>query len=162
MKYAARLCIFFSLIPNLMSNMKKLKQLDTWKMIAKKFIKATLFYGLAACLPSLINCRLGPYFKSMGQLSCLFNWGLGIAIAFAFEAPARHAQLMSFYFPKAMDILFTWLEQNGFPKQPPGFDTVVVLFAAIVVAIQSLRDFKKRVVSQDSDVKEPEKKANET
>ena len=65
-KHAAKICIFFSLIPNLIANARKLNDLETWKTIAKKFIKAVLFYGLAACLPGIVSCWFSPHLKSIG------------------------------------------------------------------------------------------------
>ena len=58
LKHAAKICIFFSLIPNLVANARKLNQLDTWKTIAKKFIKAVTFYCFAAYLPAIFWCNI--------------------------------------------------------------------------------------------------------
>ena len=145
MKYSAKLCIFFSLIPNLLTSVKKLHKLETWKTIVTKFIKAVLFYGFMASLPSFLLCALQPLTKSSGQLMSLTAWTLGFILSFAVESPYRHAQLFGFYFPRAFNIFMGLLRVNGFPEMHEHIDKLVICLAIIVVAIQGIRDMNKKI-----------------
>ena len=82
-----------------------------------KFMRSFMYLTAFACSPAMLMCmvsRSGFAFNRFTMTSCL---GLGALIAFFFEPPTRHIQLISFMLPKAIEGVARLLESRGWYKE---------------------------------------------
>ena len=90
--------------------MKKLiKEPKARKRLVEKYIRSTLYFALFGALPGMFLCQFSK-FLPFNRVTTLLCYLLGGIIGFAVEKPMRHAQLLTFMLPKAIDCLANLLE----------------------------------------------------
>ena len=68
---------------------------------------------------------------------------IGGFIAYLFETPSRHSQLLSFMMPKALETLYNLLSSRGFYKQKDWHAKAIVLIAWAIIAYSAIREYRK-------------------
>ena len=68
---------------------------------------------------------------------------IGFITAYFFEKPARHAQLVSFMLPKALETLAGVLARKGVFKKRSWHEGAVLLLVWAIIALTALLDYKK-------------------
>ena len=100
-----------------MSLKKLLKDKKARWILLEKYIRSVIYLSLFGALPACVMCDIMKLFpNSYGRIPITIQFVIGAVIAYRFEKPARHAQLVSFMFPKFMEVLYGMLATRGWFK----------------------------------------------
>ena len=79
----------------------------------------------------------------MSKSMAVTTIGIGCFVAYFFETPARHSQLVSFMLPKAIETFFSILERRSLYKSRKWHSYAVFMFAWIIISSLALLDNRK-------------------
>ena len=96
----------FIVLPAVIQSFRKLfKDSATRWHILEKFIRSTLYLTVFGALPPVVMCISGRFGLKPNKYSTPFFMGVGALVAFMFEPPTRHVQLLSYMLPKVIETL---------------------------------------------------------
>ena len=110
-------------------------------------MRSVIYLSLFGALPACIMCEMVRIFPTYGQFPITMQFLFGCVIAYRFEKPARHAQLVSFMFPKAMEVLYGFLATKGLFKKRAWHSFVAVLIVMAIIGTSAHVDYKKKLQS---------------
>ena len=144
-KTGLKLSVLFILLPSVLSNFRKvLKDGELRKRILIKYIRSTVYLMVAGALPASFMCIFMKFGMNIGKVLAGSTFGLGFLIAYLFETPDRHVQLLSFMLPKAIETMFTILELRKYYKSKDWHTYAVAVFAWAIIALYALHDNQRR------------------
>ena len=146
-KTGFKLSIMFIILPALVQSYRKLLKNEDGvrKKTLIKFIRSTFYLAIFGALPACLMCvcsrGLG---MKMGKGLNILTMGLGGFIAYLFETPNRHVQLLSFMLPKAIETLFNLLAIKGLYRARDWHAQAVAVFAWAIIACSALKENLER------------------
>lgn len=102
------------LVPAIIMSLKSLKAspVETIKKILQKSLRALASLTFLCCVPAVTICHAHRFFGGANKLCSLFCFAIG-ALGLIIEKPIKNVQLMSFFAPKAIEILFNLIKEKG-------------------------------------------------
>ena len=144
-KTGLKLSLMFIVLPAVVSNFRKLlKDNELRKRTLIKYIRSTIYLTVGGALPASLMCIFMKFGMKMGKLLAVSTFGMGFLIAYLFETPDRHVQLLSFMLPKALETLYTVLELRKYYKSRDWHTYAISVLTWSIIALFALRENQKQ------------------